>query len=97
VMPAYPPRPSTLHATLLAQPGTGYQPDAWQTTAGAWHGSIRYDAGVLYLTIQGPPPALRELAAALTAAADQADQHATAAAAEQTELPVPLDGTRVAS
>jgi hypothetical protein len=75
MMPAHPYPTSTLHASLLVQPDSDYQPDAWQTLAGAWHGSVSYDAANLWFTIQGPPAGLRELAAALVAAADQADQH----------------------
>ncbi len=91
----YPPRPSTLHASLLAYPGTGYEPDAFQTTAGSWHGAVGYRAGALAFTIQGPPVALRELAAALHAAADQADEHTAAdqakqPAAEQPDEPATL-------
>jgi len=77
MMPSYPRRTSTLHATLLAQPGTRYEAEGWQTYQGAWHGAVRYADGPLLVTIQGPPEALRELAAALTSAADQADQHVT--------------------
>ncbi|HEV8650703.1 MAG TPA: hypothetical protein VG276_15190 [Actinomycetes bacterium] len=89
--PAHPRRPSALHATLLAQPGTDYQPDAWPAHDGTWQGSVRYDAGPLYVTVQGPSAALRELAAALVAAADQADQHtATPPAAPATDDPDPM-------
>jgi hypothetical protein len=75
MMPAHPHPTSTLHATLLADPTSDYQPDAWQTCAGAWHGWVGLDAGPLWFTIQGPPAGLRALAVALAAAADAADQH----------------------
>jgi hypothetical protein len=47
----------------------------WRNSAGVLHASVRFDAGG-YSTahIQGEPAALRELAAALTLAANQADQ-----------------------
>jgi hypothetical protein len=52
----------------------------WRNTAGTMHASVRFDAGgYSYGHIQGQPAALRELAAALHLAADQAD------AAEQTD------------
>jgi hypothetical protein len=46
----------------------------WPNSRGVWHASVRFDAGG-YSTahIQGEPAALRELAAALHLAADQAD------------------------
>jgi hypothetical protein len=52
----------------------------WRNAAGTVHASVRFDAGgYSYGHIQGEPAALRELAAALLLAADQAD------AAAQTE------------
>jgi hypothetical protein len=46
----------------------------WHNSAGALNASVRFDAGGYSSAhIQGPPPALRELAAALVDAADQAD------------------------
>jgi hypothetical protein len=46
----------------------------WRNTAGVLHASVRFDAGgYSYGHIQGQPAALRELAAALVACADQAD------------------------
>jgi hypothetical protein len=46
----------------------------WPNSEGVWHASVRFDAGG-YSTahVQGEPAALRELAAALVLAADQAD------------------------
>jgi hypothetical protein len=52
----------------------------WPNDAGIWHGSVRFDAGGYSGGhIQGEPAALRELAAALVQAADQADASAVAA------------------
>ena len=46
----------------------------WRNEAGELRASVGFDAGeTSHGHIQGPPAALRELAAALTAAADQAD------------------------
>ena len=54
----------------------------WPNEAGAWHASVRFDAGGYSSGhIQGEPAALRELAAALVQAADQADASAAAAPA----------------
>ena len=51
---------------------------------------MRFDAGgYSNAHIQGPPAALRELAAALHFAADQAEHAATAEQAEQTDLADP--------
>jgi hypothetical protein len=74
MMPAYPTSsPSTLSVTLLAAEGTRYLPERWLTSTGVPHGSVRYDARSVWFTIQGAPAALRELAAALMAAAELAD------------------------
>ena len=46
----------------------------WHSSAGVLNASVRFDAGGYNnVHIQGPPAALRELAAALTLAADLAD------------------------
>ena len=46
----------------------------WRTETGAPHASVGFDAGGhSNAHIQGPPAALRELAAALVEAADQAE------------------------
>jgi hypothetical protein len=51
----------------------------WPNDAGIWHASVRFDAGGYSCGhIQGEPAALRELAAALVRAADQADASAAA-------------------
>ena len=54
----------------------------WRTETGEARASVGFDAGgTSHGHLQGPPAALRELAAALTAAADQADTSAAAAPA----------------
>ena len=54
----------------------------WRTDAGVLWASVRFDAGGHSSAhIQGPPAALRELAAALVDAADQADAAAVPAPA----------------
>jgi hypothetical protein len=46
----------------------------WHSSAGVLNASVRFDAGGYSSAhLQGPPAALRELAAALLDAADQAD------------------------
>jgi hypothetical protein len=54
----------------------------WHSTDGVLNASVRFDAGGYSSAhIQGPPAALRELAAALTLAADRADPRAVSAPA----------------
>jgi hypothetical protein len=70
---------------IIVPPGAAYDGHHhWRNSVGVLHASVRFDAGG-YSTahIQGQPAALRELAAALTLAADQAD------AAGQAEQPDP--------
>jgi hypothetical protein len=56
----------------------------WRNEAGELHASVGFDAGgTSNAHIQGPPAALRELAAVLVEAADQA---------EEPELPEPVVG-----
>jgi hypothetical protein len=51
----------------------------WRNDAGQWRASVRFEVGGYSdAHIQGPPPALRELAAALVQAADLADAAASA-------------------
>jgi hypothetical protein len=53
----------------------------WRTDSGALRASVRFDVGgSSHGHIQGPPAALRELAAALVEAADLADTAASAIA-----------------
>jgi hypothetical protein len=59
----------------------------WRTNTGELRASVRFEVGgYSYTTIQGDPTALRELAAALTVAADQAEE------AEDGELAEPVVG-----
>jgi hypothetical protein len=52
----------------------------WRTDLGALRASVRFEVGgYSYATIQGDPAALRELAAALVQAADQAEEEAVEA------------------
>jgi hypothetical protein len=61
----------------------------WRDSGGSVNASVRFDAGgYSNAHIQGQPTALRELAAALHLAADQAD------AADQTDATDPTDTTR---
>jgi hypothetical protein len=54
----------------------------WHSTDGVLNASVRFDAGGYSSAhLQGPPAALRELAAALTLAADLADPAAAPAPA----------------
>jgi hypothetical protein len=49
----------------------------WRTDLGARRASVRFEVGgYSYAAIQGEPAALRELAAALVEAADQAEEEA---------------------
>jgi hypothetical protein len=59
---------------LIVRPGTLYDLYHWQADDGGRRASVGFNAGgASHGHLQGPPAALRELAAALTAAADQAD------------------------
>jgi hypothetical protein len=59
---------------IIVRVGTLYDLYHWQTEAGELRASVGFDAGgTSHGHVQGPPAALRDLAAALTAAADQAD------------------------
>jgi hypothetical protein len=58
----------------------------WRTDLGAVRASVRFEVGgYSYVTIQGPPAALRELAAALVEAADHAEE-----AEEEADLAEPV-------
>ena len=80
-----PDRIPTISVGIIVRPGAEFDGSHhWRNEAGTVHASVRFDAGgYSYGHIQGEPAALRELAAALTLAADQAD------AAEQVEQPDP--------
>ena len=60
---------------LILPTGASYDTSHyWTNDVGVWHTSVGFDAGGYSAGhIQGPPAALRELAAALLDAADQAD------------------------
>jgi hypothetical protein len=82
-----PDRSPSISVGILVPVGARYDPHHhWQTEVGEWRASVRFDAGgYSNAHIQGEPAALRELAAALTLAADQADQaDATTDAARRT-------------
>jgi hypothetical protein len=70
--------PSSLAVTLLAEPATAWQPARFLTEQGQWYAALRYDRREADFTVQGPPAALRELAAALVVAAELAEQAAPA-------------------
>jgi hypothetical protein len=61
---------------VIVPVGAAYDPHHhWRNDAGVLHASVRFDAGGYSgAHIQGQPAALRELAAALGQAADQAEQ-----------------------
>ena len=60
---------------IIVRVGTGYDASYhWRTEAGELRASVGFDAGGhSNAHIQGPPAALRELAAALIQATDQAE------------------------
>jgi hypothetical protein len=65
---------STSVAILVPVGAVFERPHYWRSTAGVLHTCVRFDTGgYSYGSIQGEPVALRELAAALVEAADQAD------------------------
>jgi hypothetical protein len=74
------PMPS-INLGIIVHPGAVYDPSYhWHTDAGEPRASVGFDAGGYSSAhIQGPPAALRELAAALVEAADQAGEEAVEA------------------
>jgi hypothetical protein len=66
----------TISVGIIVRPGAEFDGSHhWRNDAGTMHAAVRFDAGgYSYGHIQGQPAALRELAAALTLAADQADR-----------------------
>jgi hypothetical protein len=72
----HPDRIPSLSVSILVPPGANYNDRYhWRTDLGALRASIQFRAGgYSYAAIQGDPAALRELAAALTAAADEAEE-----------------------
>ena len=78
----HPDRMPSISLGLIVPVGADYDSHHhWPNDAGIWHASVRFDAGGSWGHIQGEPAALRELAAALVQAADQADAAAAAAPA----------------
>jgi hypothetical protein len=74
MMQSDPTRRSALSVALLAHTGTRYEADCWMADNGQANGSVRYDTDRAWFTIQGRPTALRELAQALLACAEQTEQ-----------------------
>ena len=68
------PMPS-INLGVLVPVGAAYDPSHdWRTSAGELRASVRFEAGGYSAAhVQGEPAALRELAAALILAADQAE------------------------
>jgi hypothetical protein len=59
---------------IIVPTGASYDGHHWHSSDGVLNASVRFDAGGYSCAhIQGPPAALRELAAALIDAADRAD------------------------
>ena len=77
----HPDRMPSVSLSIIVPPGADYErPYHWRTELGALRASIQFRAGgYSYTAIQGPPAGLRELAAALVEAADQAEQEAVEA------------------
>jgi hypothetical protein len=85
MMPNDPTRPSALSVALLAHAGTEYEVDCWLAGNGQANGSVRHDTARAWLTIQGRPAALRELAEALVRCAELTEQTYPALAAPVAE------------
>ena len=77
----HPDRMPSISLGVIVPAGASYDSHHhWRTDTGARRASVRLEVGgYSYATIQGDPTALRELAAALIQAADQADEEAAAA------------------
>jgi hypothetical protein len=71
----HPDRMPSINLGVLVPLGAAYNSDHhWRTSAGELRASVRFEAGGYSAAhVQGEPAALRELAAALVLAADQAD------------------------
>jgi hypothetical protein len=71
----HPDRMPSINLGVLVPAGAAYDTrHHWRTSAGELRASVRFDAGGYSAAhLQGEPAALRELAAALVLAADQAD------------------------
>ena len=60
---------------IVVPAGAAYDRHQWRTETGQARASVRFEAGGhANAHIQGPPAALRELAAALVGAAEQTEQ-----------------------
>jgi hypothetical protein len=81
----HPDRMPSLSVSIIVPAGASYDSHHhWHSSDGVLNASVRFDAGGYSSGhIQGQPAALRELAAALVEAADQA---------EEAELPEPVVG-----
>ena len=73
MLPSHP-RPSSFSFSFLVEPGTRYETYWWLAHDGEANASVSYWRPGCPFTIQGPPAGLRELAAALLAAAEQVEQ-----------------------
>jgi hypothetical protein len=71
-----PDRMPSVSVGILVPPGVAYDSHHhWRDGAGGLHASVRFETGGYSSAhIQGEPAALRELAVALTLAANQAEQ-----------------------
>ena len=70
----HPDRMPSMSLGLIVPTGATYDSHHWHSSDGLLNASIRFEAGGYSSGhIQGEPAALRELAAALTLAADQAE------------------------
>jgi hypothetical protein len=80
-------RMPSISVGIIVPAGASYDTSHhWPNDAGVWHASVRFEAGgYSNAHIQGERAALRELAAALVAAADLADPPATPTAPVVTE------------
>jgi hypothetical protein len=73
----------SINLGVLVPAGAAYDPSHhWRTSAGELRASVRFEVGGYSAAhVQGEPAALRELAAALVLAADQAEANYPAAEA----------------
>jgi hypothetical protein len=70
----HPDRMPSINVGVLVPVGTAYETHHWHTDAGTVRASVAFEVGGYSRGhVQGEPAALRELAAALVLAADQAD------------------------
>ena len=79
-------RTPSIDVGILCGPAPATTAITGGATMGRWRASVWFDRWLTTVSIQGPAAALRELAAALVAAADQAEE------AEEAELPEPVVG-----